>query len=1100
MKGSSVIVALALLAAGFDARALDLPKTCASYPLAPEPARTVAEIRAEVLKLNEVDPDRTVRLLCATIPRVEREYGADSLELAWWVGSLATPLIAYMDKHDEALPLLDFAEPIFARELGPYANEVADIHVAHAWIDFRKGNLEAAGDAWERALDAREHNPGDKQIELQKALVGLAQVRLAQRDFAAARTALDRAEAILADNGEPVSEAGAAIESAYTALALREEDFATARVHCERLLDIEHKMASPAAQLVAGYAMLGQILERLDEYEGAEQALREAIRLALAEQGAPLQRHLLAALTQLAATLTDRGKAKVAEPFAIQAVAEGEKTLGADAPRLVHVLDVRGEVHRALGELPDALRTYERGSAIVEAHPDDVEKPTRIEHERDLGELYASLGDGERARAAFASALDAAGDDATLATQRADVLLALGELSLDQTTARRERSIVAAVELMHSKLPDAHPAILRAVNELCGLELSARAAAPHCDDAAERLARAKQSSKAIEPALDSAVLGNQSERAELAGDADGAYRLAIESLAAAMTLGTPDPRWRAHYRIARLLAARGDARLATFFGKQSIADIERLRSYFVDDDRQFDRAFLRDKVAVYRTVADWLLAAGRIDEGLAVLRLLKSEELHDFVLRGANESAGEKLSLTPDEQALASRYETLLATNVASGAEIDRLGRLARAERISVAESERLNALLAGTPVAIADRASRITQWIADASRPRGGARAAPPEDKVQSALVAAERERFGANAALAVYLLTPQKLRVLVATREGIAAHEASIDGAVLGRDIGRLLDAVTRRAPTNDDARKLYDVIVRSVDRDARRANADRLVLWPDGALRYVPFAMLYDGESYLGDRYPLQIYADAPATDAAAHALAIRGLGVTRALAGYPALPAMAQELCSIIDGPIAGLASSSGACAIDGRGDDARATPAVGKGVLAGEGFADAAFTKARFESLLNGKPDYSILHLGTHFDLRPGNSLRSFLVLGDGSKLDLAAMNRLDFGGMDLVTLSACQTGLGSASDDDGREVEGLSSIVQRRGARKVIATLWPVEDASTALLMRAFYSALRDTHGDVAASLRAARLDVRKSPAYRDPYYWAGFFVAGGER
>src|SRR5262249_14099008 len=153
--------------------------------------------------------------------------------------------------------------------------------------------------------------------------------------------------------------------------------------------------------------------------------------------------------------------------------------------------------------------------AIIDAHPDDVEKPTRIEHDRDLGELYASLGDGERARAAYASALDVAGDDPTLATPRAEGLMALGEVTLGQTTARREARLGAALELMQAKLPDTHPAILRAVNELCGLELTTHVAAPHCDEAAERLARAAGSDKAIEPALGSAVLGNQSERAEL---------------------------------------------------------------------------------------------------------------------------------------------------------------------------------------------------------------------------------------------------------------------------------------------------------------------------------------------------------------------------------------------------------------------------------------------------------------------------------------------------------------------------------------------------------------------------------------------------------
>jgi CHAT domain-containing protein len=73
--------------------------------------------------------------------------------------------------------------------------------------------------------------------------------------------------------------------------------------------------------------------------------------------------------------------------------------------------------------------------------------------------------------------------------------------------------------------------------------------------------------------------------------------------------------------------------------------------------------------------------------------------------------------------------------------------------------------------------------------------------------------------------------------------------------------------------------------------------------------------------------------------------------------------------------------------------------VGNGALPGLGFADAAFTEARFKSVLQDTSDYSILHIGTHFSLRPGNVMRSFLVSGvDGaralqqSQLELLALN------------------------------------------------------------------------------------------------------------
>ncbi len=143
----------------------------------------------------------------------------------------------------------------------------------------------------------------------------------------------------------------------------------------------------------------------------------------------------------------------------------------------------------------------------------------------------------------------------------------------------------------------------------------------------------------------------------------------------------------------------------------------------------------------------------------------------------------------------------------------------------------------------------------------------------------------------------------------------------------------------------------------------------------------------------------------------------------------------------------------------------------------------------------------MLHLGTHFSLRPGNARRSFLLLGDGSKLTLDTIAGLDFRNLHLVTLSACQSALGGATTDDGREVEGLSAIVQRRGADTVLASLWRVEDRSTARLMHGLYDALPGQRGDVAAALRRSQLKLRSlrvdgTRPYEHPYYWAGFLVS----
>jgi CHAT domain-containing protein len=1090
MRRSFPALTLALAASvpfAAHAEPVPLPPTCAVDPLPPDDVTPLAELRARVEALAETDPTEVVRLLCATIPRVARETGEDSVELAWWVGSLATPLIAYMDKHAEALPLLDRAQAIFERRLGKNAEELADIHVAHAWIAFRQGRLNDAGDAWRRALAIRELHPGPKQIELQKALVGLSLTQLSLRDFAGARASLDRALAILEHNDAAISEAAAAIENSYTNLALREEDYAEARRHAERQIEIERQLSGGAPQLVPAHVLLGRILERLDEFEAAEATLREAIRLSESDTG-PLQRHHLSALTQLAALLETRGRPEEALGFARRAHEVGEATLGPEAPWLVRVLSIEAEIERTRGELPESLRLYERAGAILALHEKDIERPVVVGYLRGLGLLQLDLGDVETALQTLDRALEAAGREPTLATERARVLLSRADAALRANRPGSRGSLDEALTLFRSRLPESHPTILEVLNALCGVALEDGTGEPEeCAEAARRIEDSPES----EPGLRQAVFDNQSRLAERRGEPDTAYAFALRGLAAAAVLGTPDPLWRADVRVAHLLRARDDRTLAIFFGKRSIAEIERMRGYFRGDESALDRAFLTDKVAVYRSVADWLLEAGRVEEGLEVLRLLKSAELYDFAVRGRAETPEDRpgVELTPEEQAFAAAFAEALAGSATSGEEIDRLSRLRAAGRLSVQERERLDALLDGQAAAEASRTARLRALIAQRGGSADGeAKAAEPDARDLGSL--------GSSTAVAYYVLTASHVRILVGAGGRWSEQRIAVDRPALQRDIGRLLDRIERRQDVHADSRVLYDLLARPVVEAAREHGAARLVLWLDGALRYVPFAALDDGRRYLGETFAIETITGSglgvrskdltPRPDPT-----VRGLGTTQAVSGYRALPAVADELCSIVHGPIEGLTAPAPACP----------TPGAGNGALPGAGFADAAFTRGRLETLLDGPRDFSVLHLGTHFSLRPGNAMRSYLVLGDGTTLTLDALAALDFHGIDLLTLSACQTGLGGATTDDGREIDGLSALVQRRGARRVVSSLWQVEDVSTALLMRAMYKELAAT-GDASRSLKRAQGALRAvrrdgEHPYEHPYYWAGFTVSG---
>lgn len=1056
-----------MIAAFLATAALTLPPTCATESAPSDLATPLEQLRRRVEDVAESDPDTAIRLMCATIPRVARERGEDSVELAWWVASLATPLIAYRDAHAEAIPLLEFARPIFEKHLGPDANEVAEIHVAWAWIRFRQGRLAECREAWVSALRVRERTPGPRKIELQKVLVGLAQAQLALREFPAARASLERARAILVENDATVSEAAAAIENAFINLEMREENYARARRHAEEQIAIETALKGEAPQLVPAYALLGQILERLDEYEEAERVLREAVRLAEARDG-PLQRHLLAALTLLGSFLDDRGKPAEALAFESRALDLGVATLGPDAPRLVRVFVHLAEAHRALGDLPEALRAYDRATAVVERRESDVERQTLVAYYRGRAALLLDLGDPAGSRELLTRALEVTAGDPTLSTDRAAVLTVLAESDAPGSIAERRAHLLESLALYRARVPDSHPTILRVVNDLCGVAIDDDLAGTRdCDDAAARLAGGRE----VEPALREAVHANRSRLAERRGDADSALDHAVRAVAAAAALGTPSPRWRAEFRLARLLAARGEGTLAVYFGKESIAQIERLRGGFTGEDRRLDTGFLKDKAAVYRAVADWLLEAGRVDEALDVMRLLKSEELYDLVRRDGSEDGA--MVLTDAESALRREVARALDADPDAGARLDRLSRREAAGRLSVREREELARRLDGQAALETSRAKRLAALLRERSGSPAAAAAAPPAGLSRLA------RRLGPDATLAVYLTTETHLRILVSTRRGDSELRIPVDGRALRREIGAFLDAVRERRDVHEASRALYARLARPVDELARRAGSDRLVLWLDGALRYVPFAALHDGKRWLGERYTIEVLARGGAPAPRSSAPRVRGFGLTRAVASFPALPAVAAELCSVVRGPVAGLGPEPTSC----------------DGALSGEGFLDASFDRSRLESSLAASKPFSVLHIGTHFRLRPGNALRSFLVLGDGSRLTLDAIATMDFAGIDVLTLSACSTALGGS---DGAEVEGLAALVARRGAGGVIASLWEVEDESTASLMRELYVGLREAPGRTAHALRRAQSAVRASDRagrrpWAHPYYWAGF-------
>jgi CHAT domain-containing protein len=98
-------------------------------------------------------------------------------------------------------------------------------------------------------------------------------------------------------------------------------------------------------------------------------------------------------------------------------------------------------------------------------------------------------------------------------------------------------------------------------------------------------------------------------------------------------------------------------------------------------------------------------------------------------------------------------------------------------------------------------------------------------------------------------------------------------------------------------------------------------------------------------------------------------------------------------------------------------------------------------------------------------------------------------------GADLVVLSACQTALGR--DIKGEGLVGLTRGFMYAGAPRVVASLWQVDDAATADLMREFYKAMLVEGMQPAAALRAAQVRTWQRNQQLSPYFWAAFTLQG---
>jgi CHAT domain-containing protein len=347
------------------------------------------------------------------------------------------------------------------------------------------------------------------------------------------------------------------------------------------------------------------------------------------------------------------------------------------------------------------------------------------------------------------------------------------------------------------------------------------------------------------------------------------------------------------------------------------------------------------------------------------------------------------------------------------------------------------------------------------------------PAAKVRNALAPGE--------VLLEYLVDDSTTVVFVVTRDTVAA----LDLNVTRRTIAELVDFArgTLASPTQGAARqawrapmrRLFQQLVAPVEASGLLTGKRRLVIAPHAELHYLPFAALLApgaGGQPLVARYVLEYVPSASVW------LRLRGRPAPHAGGGVLALAPRD-----------AALPGSRAEVAAIGRIHAGRARVLVG-----------AAATERAFRALA---PEQGIIHLATYGVLNKHNPLFSFVELGAGGGEDGRLEVHEVFGlalNARLLVLSACQTGLGAGALADvppGDDWVGLVHAFLFAGASNVVATLWPVEDRSTAQFMERFYGELARGRPE-AEALALAQRTAGRDPATTHPFYWAGFALVRG--
>ena len=309
----------------------------------------------------------------------------------------------------------------------------------------------------------------------------------------------------------------------------------------------------------------------------------------------------------------------------------------------------------------------------------------------------------------------------------------------------------------------------------------------------------------------------------------------------------------------------------------------------------------------------------------------------------------------------------------------------------------------------------------------------------------------------------------VWVVRHDGLQGKTLSLPQEALTQEVDDFRKSIIERkrdAETRGQA--LYSKLIGPLD----LTGVQRLYVVPHSSLHYLPFQALHDGKGYLISRASIAIWPSA----------SVGGQLWTRPATKVSALlafgnPATAENV------PLPGAE---------------REVKEVAELFKQKQIYVQRDATKLTFKQHAN---ESAVLHVAAHAEVDDIDPLFSRILLAndgqDRGLLEAREVYQMNLGGVSLVTLSACESGLGKVLKGD--EIVGFTRSFLSAGASSMVASLWPVADDSTEALMTRLYQSMGEG-ADLMDAMRNAQLDVQKKRRFAHPFFWAPFNVIGNGR